>query len=92
MGEAICYFWCERARAVRLFRFDGETSGNNQIHCGRRRQTSFPAKMDFRFALPAACFADKCFADVCDFVYFAVAFSNVAFVSEANFYKNLTLV
>ena len=84
MGEAVRDFRRERARAVCLFRLDGETFGNNQSRLGRGRKINLAAKMDFRFDIFAARLADKRFADVCGFVYFAMAVSDVAFIPEAD--------
>ncbi len=84
MGEAVRYFRRERARAVCVLRFDGETFRFNQSRLGRGRQINFTAKMDFRFDIYTARFADKRFADVCGFIYFAVAFSDVASISETD--------
>ena len=92
MGAAVRDFRRERARAVCIFRFDGETFRFDKSRLGRGRQINFAAKMDFRFDIYTARFADKRFADVCDFVYFAVAFSDVAFVSEADLHKGLNLI
>ena len=89
MGETVFDFRCQRARAVRLFRLDGETDGNYQSRRGRERQNDFPAKLDFQFSISAACRADQCVVDVRRQLYFAVAFPDVAFVSQADLHQSL---
>ena len=89
MGEAVYDFRCQRPRAVRVFGTAFKIDGNYQgrYRCGRRRD--FITRMDFRFDFSAARRTDKCLINVRRQLYFAVAFPNVAFISQANLYQSV---
>ena len=88
MVEAVCNFWCQRARFVRFFGTFSENVRSDKSR-GRGRKTNFSARLDFRFNIYAACFTNQRFVNVRRFLYFILAFPDVAFVSEANLYKSL---